>query len=117
MACKLEYTRAELLFQDCTCVLCKAVLPVAVAGPLVHKPDCPLADASVTSLFVVKSRPDIMFRFYNNRWWWTSPAGKKYRIEKLSGRYAMQDEAGNEIIARRHLFSIRHFLATNQGAY
>lgn len=119
MDCKRRYTRDELTeehdeFLQRHCVLCKAV-GVGTAA-IVHAEDCVLADASVCSLVFIKSRAGIVFRLRQNRWWWVSAAsGKEYHVEKLPGRYAMFDTAGNTIVERHRLSDIRMYLALNQG--
>lgn len=114
---KRRFTRAELMTPSCPgrpsqsgrCVLCKAD---------VHDETCVFADASVTSVVVIASRArGVVLRIdaTGRHWWWTSCGGSKYHIEKMPGRYAMFDAAGNEIVERHRLCDIRHYIALNQG--
>lgn len=72
---KRRYTRTELIQkapepQAQQCVLCRGFS--FGAADIRHAEDCPLADADVTFI-IVTSRASVVFRFYENRWWWRSP--------------------------------------------
>ena len=114
-----RFTRKALTLRTTTmgvesldCILCRQSISS-------HKDDCVFADASVTHIIVIKSRASIVFYFRQNRWWWQSPGGNRYHIEKLPAgpRYVMFDGAGNEIVARKRLSDIRQYLELNQGRY
>lgn len=86
------------------------------AGTDSHEDDCPLADASVPGVAVIKMRPGgVVFRMHDARWWWTSCSGMEYHIEKMPDRYQMSDSAANTIVCRPRLSDIRHWIGLNQG--
>lgn len=117
---KRRYTRAELTISadgdEGICVLCHRYDQDGT-GRVEHAKDCPLADASVASVVLIASRPAIVFRFHDNRWWWRAASGSEYRIEKLPRRYAMFDAAGHELFRAPGLIGIRLHLKLNQGVY
>lgn len=117
---KRRYTRAELVMTKRTMGVRSYYCTLCFKDVEHHKDDCVLADVSVTSIVVIKSRAGIVFRMdgTRRRWWWTSRAsGKEYHIEKLPGRYQMSDSAGNSLVSRKRLSDLRNYLALNQGRY
>lgn len=119
MEVKRRFSRMDLIQtappgpQEWACALCNGL--GYRLSDIEHAEDCPLADMSVTSIIVVKTRAAVVFRLHLYRWWWRSVSGKLYHIEKLPGRYAMHDQAGNEITAQRRLRDVRGWITRNQG--
>ncbi len=117
------YRREELLRQDegpdgvvfGVCNLCGGM--GLLDDPVEHEDECPLADMSVSAVTVSKYRASIVFKMKGRCWWWTGLSGMEYHIEKLPGRYAMFDHAGNERLEKPRLSDIRAHLFLNQGAY
>jgi hypothetical protein len=125
---RLKYTRQQLTRTapagkyEWQCMICDR-MGFAVES-IDHEEDCPLADASCCGVAMLKLRPQIAFGYWDNRWYWRSPSGNEYRIEKLPacggyphGRYAMFDQAGNERAVRRTLTALKNKLAHTQGKF
>lgn len=118
MKSKREHTRAELIIEhdngEHECILCGQYTR---GSDITHADDCVFANNCVTGIRVDGISGGIVFRLGHNRWWWTSPAsGRKYRIEKLPGRYSMFEELGtNPIHADKSMARLRLWVGLNQG--
>jgi len=123
-----QYERRDLIRkaaagpQPWECVLCRCM--GLEADEITHDANCVLADLAVSGVTVAAHRPNgVVFRFHDGWWWWRSPSGAEYHVEKLAatvgrplGCYGMFDDPGGMIVSRTSLTQIRHWIGLNQGS-
>lgn len=85
-----------------------------------HAGDCLLKDPAVTHVRMITCCRRVVIhgpRWHDGKFWWTSPSGVTYDIERSGYRYYVMSErsSGKVIEDSSRLRDIRQYIVDNQG--